>query len=416
MHRFSRAFFVALACSSAALSCAPIEPATAPPRPVPVPVAAPATPTAPPPAHIETEAPPPPPPRVETPATPPVAVQAPAPVPPPLAVAPPVAPTPPAKPAAGPAVTLLLPLAAPDFQRAAEALRQGFFAAMATASAQFDIVVRPTDASDERVLAEYDAAVQAGTRVIVGPMTRSSVGALAQSNRVAVPTIALNQPTRGVVPPRSLLIFGLSVDAEARQIARQAWNDTMRTAAVVSTATPLERRSYEAFVDEWLLLGGRITDVLELGAGVDTTQIRDALERNPPQFVFLSASGERARLLRPFLGSQTPVYATSQVNSTDDQVANLDLNGVHLVDMPWLVRPEDPAVALYPRPPTLERDVARFYALGIDTYRIAAALLEGRRAFEFDGVTGHISVTDTGAVERRPIAATFQDGKCVALR
>jgi outer membrane PBP1 activator LpoA protein len=120
--------------------------------------------------------------------------------------------------------------------------------------------------------------------------------------------------------------------------------------------------------------------------------------------------------LRPFLGSQTPVYATSQVNSTDDQVANLDLNGVHLVDMPWLVRPEDPAVALYPRPPTLERDVARFYALGIDTYRIAAALLEGRRAFEFDGVTGHISVTDTGAVERRPIAATFQDGKCVALR
>jgi len=313
-------------------------------------------------------------------------------------------------------VTLLLPLDSPEFQRAAEALRQGFLAAKETEGGKFEIATRPTDARDDRVLAEYEAAAQAGTRVIVGPMTRSAVTALVRGGRVAVPTVALNQPEGNPRLPPSLYVFGLSVEAEARQVARQAWSDTMRIAAVVSTATPLERRSYEAFVDEWLLLGGRFTDVMEVKPGLEPTLVREQLDANPPQFVFLSASGERARFLRPFLGSQTPVYATSQVNTTDDPVTNLDLNGVHFVDMPWFVRPLDPAVARYPRPATLERDVARFYALGIDAYRVVAGLLDGRRTLEFDGVTGRVSVLATGVVERIPVAATFRDGKCVALQ
>lgn len=334
--------------------------------------------------------------------------------PPPVATAPLAAP-PPRRPPSGPAVTFILPLDAPEFRPAAEALREGFFAAMMAEGRKFEVVVRPTDASAEHVLAAYDAAAEAGTRVVVGPMTRSAVTALVSSGRAAVPTLALNHPEGSFPLPRSLYVFGLSVESEARQSARQAWTDTMRTAGVVSTTAPIDRRSRDAFVDEWLLLGGRITDVLELGASGDSVQLRDILDRNPPQFVFLAAGGERARLLRPFLGSQTPVYATSRVNATDDPLKNLDLNGVRLADMPWLLRPQDPVVARYPRPSGLERDIARFYALGIDAERIAAELLDGRRAFEFDGVTGQISVFETGVVERRPVAAVFRDGKCVLL-
>ena len=342
-------------------------------------------------------------------------VEPPAPKPAPVAPAAPIvipAPEPP-KPAPS-AVTLVLPLDAPDFRPAAEAVNMGFLAAMAADGRKLDVVVRRSDASDDSVLAQYQAAVDAGTRLVVGPMTRSGVTALVRNRKIAVPTLALNQPDGGGPLPPTLYVFGLAVDAEARQVARLAWADSMRTAAVVGTATPLSQRSREAFADEWLLLGGRVTDVVELRAGGDPVVIREVIDRNPPQFVFLAESGERARVLRPYLGGQMPVYATSQVNTTADPMKNLDMNGVRFADMPWIVRPEDPEMARFPRPQGLDGDLARFYALGIDAYRIAERLLDGGRAFDFPGVTGRIVVQGGGVVQRQPVAATFRDGRGVA--
>jgi hypothetical protein len=386
-HPRSRALWLALLAASAAFSCASQRPATPVDRPaVRMPV--------------------------ETPAPRPAPVEVPAPAPPPAPAVPEAA-APPKPPAA--AITLVLPLDAPDFRPAAEAVSMGFLAAMAAEGRKLDVVVRRSDASDDSVLAQYQAAIDAGTLLVVGPMTRSGVTALVRNKKVAVPTLALNQPEASGPLPAALYVFGLGVDAEARQVARQAWADTMRTAAVVGTATPLSQRSREAFVDEWLALGGKVTDVIELRPGTDPVQIREVVDRNPPHFVFLAESGERARLLRPYVGSQMPVYATSQVNTSADPVKNLDMNGVRFADMPWIVRPEDPTMARFPRPPALDGDLVRFYALGIDAYRIAERLVDGGRAFEFAGVTGRIAVQGGGVVERRPVAATFRDGRGVAL-
>jgi hypothetical protein len=110
-----------------------------------------------------------------------------------------------------------------------------------------------------------------------------------------------------------------------------------------------------------------------------------------------------------------PVYATSQVNTSADPARNLDLNGVRFADMPWLVRPEDPEMARFARPAGLDGDLVRFYALGIDAWRIAERLLDGARAFDFAGVTGRIVAQGGGGVvERRPTPATFRDGRGVA--
>jgi len=385
--RRSRAVGLALLAASAAFSCASQRPATPVDRPA---IRLPVEPPAPKPAPIET------------------------PAPAPAAPAAPEAETPPPKPPAT-AITLVLPLDAPDFRPAAEAVSMGFLAAMAAEGRKLDVVIRRSDASDDSVLAQYQAAVDAGTLLVVGPMTRSGVTALVRNRKIAVPTLALNQPDGGGQLPASLYIFGLGVDVEARQVARQAWADTMRIAAVVGTATPLSQRSREAFVDEWLLLGGKVTDVVELRAGTDPVQIREIVDRNPPHFVFLAESGDRARLLRPYVGSQMPVYATSQVNTTADPVKNLDMNGVRFADMPWIVQPEDPAMARFPRPQGLDGDLVRFYALGIDAYRIAERLIDGGRTFDFAGVTGRIAVQGGGVVERRPVAATFRDGRGVAV-
>jgi hypothetical protein len=386
-HRSLRTVALALLVASAAFSCATPRPATPPARPA---VQLPVEPAPPKPA-------PEPPPSAAA----PIAVPAPAPPPPP--------------PKAGPAITLLLPLDAPDFKAAAEAVRQGFLAALATEGSRLEVVVRRDDGTDAQMLAGFDAAVESATRLVVGPMTRGGVSALVRNKRFGVPTLALNQPEGAAPLPSSFFVFGLAVELEARQIARRAWADTMRSAAVVSAATPLARRSRDAFVDEWLLVGGAITDVIEVPSSAELAQAKEILERRPPQFVFLAEAGERARLLRPYLGSQTPIYATSQVNTTADPLKNLDLNGVQFVDMPWLVRPQDPAVARYPRPAGLDGDLARFYALGIDAYRIAAALLDGQRTFEFAGVTGQITVHGAGIVQRRPVAVVFRDGRTVPL-
>jgi outer membrane PBP1 activator LpoA protein len=383
-HRRLRTVALALLAASAAFSCATQRPATPPDRPA---IRMPVEPPAAKPAPVEP--------------APPIVI--PAPEPPPAASKP--APT---------AVTLVLPLDAPDFRPAAEAVNMGFLAAMAADGRKLDVVVRRSDASDDSVLAQYQAAVDAGTRLVVGPMTRSGVTALVRNGKIAVPTLALNQPDGGGPLPPTLYVFGLAVDAEARQVARQAWADSMRTAALVGTATPLSQRSREAFADEWLLLGGRVTDVVELRAGADPVQVRESIDRNPPQFVFLAESGERARILRPYLGGQMPVYATSQVNTTADPMKNLDMNGVRFADMPWIVRPEDPDMARFPRPQGLDGDLARFYALGIDAYRIAERLLDGSRVFDFPGVTGRIVVQGGGVVQREPVAATFRDGRGVA--
>jgi outer membrane PBP1 activator LpoA protein len=395
-HRPSRAVAAALLAASVAFSCATPPPAT-PPRPA-----------------------------IERPVDPRATAPAPAPVPPtapeapvpPVAIVPPTVPEfpppPVAPPKPGPAVTLLLPLDAPDFQPAAEAVERGFLAAMATEGRTLEVVTRRTDASDERVLAGYDAAIQAGTRMVVGPMTRTGVAALARTNRVAVPTLALNQPEGSVTVPNLLFVFGLAVEAEARQIARRAWADGQRIATVVNAPTALSRRSRDAFVDEWLGVGGHLIEVIEIGSGANSALLTEVLDRDAPHFVFLADSGARARQLRPYIGSQMPVYATSQVNTTTDALMNLDLNGVQFADMPWLLRPDDPAMARYPRPAGLQGDLARFYAVGIDAFRIAALLLDGQRDFEFAGVTGRIAVHG-GLVARRPVGATFRDGRTVVL-
>lgn len=313
-------------------------------------------------------------------------------------------------------VVLLLPLDSPDFKTAADAVRQGFLAAAARSPSKPRVAERATDASAEGIVAAYAAATGAGAKIVVGPMTRSGVAALAASGKVAVPTLVLNQPDGNVAVAPPLYVFGLSIEGESRHVARLAWQDGPRSVVVVSAPGALGKRIRDAFVDEWLVLGGVITDVLEVLPGADPAAIRAGVGRKPADAIFLAAAGETARNLRLQIGGQLPVYATSLINTAPaDRLRNFDLAGVRFVDLPWIVQPDHPAAAGFARPAGLEGDAARFYALGIDAYRIATALLDGERAFEFQGVTGRIALAAGGTIDRRPLPATFRDGRCVPL-
>ncbi|HEX4798258.1 MAG TPA: penicillin-binding protein activator [Burkholderiales bacterium] len=310
-----------------------------------------------------------------------------------------------------PFIGLLLPLNAPDFARAAEAVRLGCQAALVFADNRQLMQVLRTDARPESILAEYEAAVRRGAAVIVGPLTRSGVSALASAGRVSVATLALNVADGDAPLPPRLYTFGLSVDAEARIVARMAFARGLREAVVVQASNLLAKRLSRAFADEWFALGGRISDVREFGSRAELGDLRRGLADSQAQFTFLAAEADQARTVRPYLNNQMPVYATSQVNDgKTGQLVNSDLNGIRFVDMPWLVQPDHAAVMIYPRLEGFSTELQRFYALGIDSCRIASELLSGQQRVSLDGVTGKISYHGGNALQREPVQAVFRDG------
>ena len=315
-----------------------------------------------------------------------------------------------------PFIGLLLPLNAPDFSRAADAVRQGCQAALVLAENRQPLQVLPTDAQPASIVSEYEAAVQRGASVIVGPLTRSGVSALASSGQVSVATLALNVVEGDAPLPPRLYTFGLSVEPEARMVARIAYTRGLREAVVVQASTPLAKRVARAFADEWLSLGGRISGVEEFRSQPDLIDIRQRLADSDAQMAFLAAEADQARVIRPYLNNKMVVFATSQVNDgRSDPLLNADLNGVRFVDMPWFVQPDHAAVMVYPHPDGLPADLQRLYALGIDSCRIATALFAGRQRIRLDGVTGRISLRGGNALEREPVQAVFRDGSGVAI-
>jgi hypothetical protein len=315
-----------------------------------------------------------------------------------------------------PFIGLLLPLNAPEFSKASEAVRLGCQAALSFADKRQPMQVVRTDAQASSIISEYEAAVQRGAAVMVGPLTRSGVTALATAGHITVVTIALNVADGDQPLPPRLYTFGLSAENEARAVARTAFARGLRESVVVEASTVLAKRAARAFAEEWFALGGKISDVREFGPRGDLVDMRRGLADSQAQLIFLAAEADQARTVRPYLNNQIPVFATSQINDgKNDSLANADLNGIRFVDMPWLVQPDHAAVMVYPHLEGLSTELQRFYALGIDSCRIASQLLAGQQTISLDGVTGKISYRGGSSLQREPIQAVFRDGVGVSL-
>jgi len=315
-----------------------------------------------------------------------------------------------------PFIGLLLPLNAPEFSKASEAVRLGCQAALSFTDKRQPLQVVRTDAQASSIISEYEAAVQRGAAVMVGPLTRSGVTALATAGHITVVTIALNVADGDQPLPPRLYTFGLSAENEARAVARTAFAKGLRESVVVEASSVLAKRAARAFADEWFALGGKISDVREFGPRGDLVDMRRGLADSQAQLTFLAAEADQARTVRPYLNNQIPVFATSQINDgKNDPLANSDLNGIRFVDMPWLVQPDHAAVMVYPHLEGLSTELQRFYALGIDSCRIASQLLAGQQTINLDGVTGKISYRGGSSLQREPIQAVFRDGVGVSL-
>ncbi|MBV8666590.1 MAG: penicillin-binding protein activator [Burkholderiaceae bacterium] len=334
-------------------------------------------------------------------------------------------------------LTVLLPLQSDSLGRAAAAVRAGILAAHEAERSEVAVTIIETGDTPEEVLAVYTKAL-ATTDIMLGPLSRSVVAALAQSDAVHVPTIALAQPEFGQTLARSplLLTMGLAVEEEARQAADwMAADKTGGKLLAVATSIHWQRRAAQAFSAEAQRLG-RDTEVIELGSAggyleaAALMQFRKQLQEMKPAALFVSLDAVQTRQLRAVIGEDLPIYGTSQLNpqalaehNNARAEAMPELNGVRLLDLPWQLSPDHPAVMAYPQmaaaaKQTRNADLERLYALGIDAFRVARLVAAQRKQFELDGVTGKLVIGFNPAgthFERMETRAIYRDGKAVPL-
>jgi outer membrane PBP1 activator LpoA protein len=308
-------------------------------------------------------------------------------------------------------MALLLPLNSPALAAAAEAVRAGFYAAYERDGTDVKVRIFPSGEQPQDVLQAYaDAAYEYD--YVIGPLSRDDVAAVIQNAKISKPTIALSQPDTAsndeIILPQKMLMMGLSLEDEARQIANWAGaGKKSGEAFIISTNSSWQKRTATAFAEEWQKRGLtqqsiEIPDVSGYLSASSMEQLKTRIQAEKPMLVFVALDAQQASQLRMVLGNDVLMYGTSQLNAltlSERQTAapTPEMNNVRLLDMPWQLQADHLAVMSYPPLPVKENqprhaDLQRLYALGIDAYRIAREIAANQTDFTLDGVTGALSI------------------------
>ncbi len=315
-------------------------------------------------------------------------------------------------------IALILPLNSKVFGNVAEAIKQGFIAA-ATVDGKDATPYRiyPRDDEAASLGSQYRKAVQEGAIAVIGGVTRDGTNLMVKEAGY-LPTLALNAPTETDLPDRFFYV-SLSLDAEARNVAREAAQSGFRNAAMLSTNTTLTKRIQDSFEKEWIRLGGAVVDRITFTGDIaESNRLQKALdktkEKSQADVVFIAADAKAARMARPFVPVGMPVFATSHtLDARAGAVENLDLDSVRFLEMPWFVEKDHPAVMAYAKPHApLSVDTERLYALGIDAWRLMQVILKAdkpKNIASLDGVTGKLTL-DGAQFIRTLTAVEMRDG------
>ncbi len=342
-------------------------------------------------------------------------------------------------------LALILPLQNPVGKAIQEGFLSAYYAALDVSGEVPKISVY--DSSKASVIYPiYDAAVDSGADLIIGPLYKQLVNQLQQLGQLPVPTLALNYADDEPDPSSKLAQFGLAPEDEISQTVALAWDAGHRNAAVITPQSDDRLRLLQTFKNSWTSRGGNLVaqstfgggsdyaDVIKRVMSIDSSEARkerllDILprsnieftprRRNDIDFIFLIANPREGRQIKPalafYFAGDIPVYALPSIyDGLDNQGANQDLNGIVFTDAPWVLADSDPLKAgsasnLRPA----QGPVQRFRAMGIDSFRLYSRL---RQFLENDigsiaGATGLLSMGENGRIHRRLEVARFVDGR-----
>lgn len=347
-----------------------------------------------------------------------------------------------------PRIAVILPLTG-AYQSAADAVRDGLLAAYYQFANSSDsppaITLYDTGGTPQSAQIAYQQAVRNGVDMVIGPLTKSAVAALADSGSLPVPVLALNNLDTGRNAPSNMYQFGLPPEDEAAQAADRAVADGFNRAVALVSADDWGNRILGAFSARFQNLGGDLLGTQTYPPGssdfsisitrllnLDQSQYRDeqlaALlgtnlqfeprRRQDIQFIFLASRSKDAKLIRPQLkfyhAIDVPVYATSQVYQPGDQ-SNDDLDGISFDDMPWLLENNGAVAQVRNHLAQLWKSNfdsnSRLYALGFDAWRLLPLLYNSRQiSTPVQGMTGLLSMDSAGRIHRQLDWASFNNG------
>lgn len=351
-------------------------------------------------------------------------------------------------------IALLLPLSG-RFAKPAQAIRDGFFAAYYAQKIQKNMTVRVYDTAGSPEIIErvYDKAVSNGAKFIIGPLNKTSIEQLANTQQLPVPTLALNYIQESSSLPSELYQFGLSPEEEAKQVAERTWLDGHVNAVVLTPEGPWGDRIHQAFRQRWEEIGGKVveqqsytvaknnfSDPIKKMLDIDESRARyrklsrllnkklkySPRRRKDVDFIFLAAHPRQARQIRPqlkfFHAASVPVYSTSHIFTGNlNPERDRDMDGMRFGDMPWVLSETTIHRGLRN---DIESQISkegtkhqRLYALGVDAFNIIAALNTLKRyPYErYQGETGSLSLDGKQQIKRQLSWVYFRSGRPVML-
>jgi len=342
-------------------------------------------------------------------------------------------------------VALLLPLSG-RLAPAGKAVRDGYlasyYAARRRGEANFELHIYNQDYFPS-ANAAYDAAVAEGMELLIGPLGKRSVAQLQQREFMPLPVIALNRSNSGATANREFMQHALAPEDEARRIAETAFGQGTRRALLVAPRGAWGDKVSMALTTRWQQLGGSLagkasfsgrdeySSAIELGLGIPDSQararrVRDIFQttmeftprrREDIDVVFLLArNGAEARSLKPLLAfhyaGDIPIYSTSSAYSGVVDKRDRDLNGIKLVEIPWLLDSDNELRAAIEKGATASSSYVRLNALGADAFLLQShhLALQNDNSPILHGSTGLLSIRENGWIERELPLATFDRG------
>jgi uncharacterized protein len=308
-------------------------------------------------------------------------------------------------------ICLVLPLESPLYGSAAAAVKAGFLAAAnaAGSAARTRVIAH----GDDGVLPAFAAAAESGAALVVGPLTRDDLKTVLALALARPRTLALNQQEDSGVLPDDVYTLSLSVESDAELLARRAYADGVRVLATVASGAPLQRRFKAAFSAAWVRAGGVAMRDYRFDANPEVLSVlRRELAARSTDATLLAVNAGEAALARSFL-PPGPVYASSQIADGLPTPMLRDLEGVRYVEIPWLADPAGANFASLPHTSMGDPVLDRLYALGLDAFALAQLLANEipPDRVEFEGATGHISLTPAHVFAREGRIVVIRDGQ-----
>ncbi|MDR3430589.1 MAG: penicillin-binding protein activator [Rouxiella aceris] len=330
-----------------------------------------------------------------------------------------------------------------------------------------NVQVKVYDTSSQPLPVLLTQAQQDGATLVVGPLLKEQVTALA-SVQTPLNVLALNQPETESNNP-NICYFALSPEDEARDAARHIWSQHKQMPLLMVPRGDFGDRVALAFADEWRKQGGQTVLKQSMGTYADLKQqVRGGgglrlsgtpmnaatapatqpagvtiggltIPSAPTDAQIMQSSGDGAgsvdaiymvatqqelTLMKPMIDLsintrlKPSIYASSrsyQAGAGPDY--RMEMEGVQFSDIPLLAGTNPALMQQASSQFTNDYSLVRLYAMGIDAYNLANHFAQIRQlpGFQLSGTTGNLSANANCVIHRQLPWLQYRQGSLVPV-